>query len=93
MYNGAKEGAMSLDLRDETKRKRKVQGDLFGYPSPCTKELVRIIWVAVKIMLPLLGALNIRCCVITYNWDPKGDHDFDNHSYDILGDRLTQSLP
>ena len=64
MYNGAKERAMSLDLRDETKRKRKVQGDLFGYPSPCTKELVGIIGGPVKIMLPLLGALNIRCCVI-----------------------------
>ena len=41
-----------------------------------------MIWVVVKIMVPLLGTLNIRCRIIMGT--QKRDHNFDNHPYEKL---------
>ena len=34
-------------------------------------------WVVVKIMVPFLGALNVRCRIVIGT--QKRDHNFDNH--------------
>ena len=40
-------------------------------------QTLKTMWVVVKIMVPFLGTLNIRCRIIIGT--PKRGHNFDNH--------------